>query len=149
MGPSANLAIPPVRNVVIDIDSEPAGAGEMMTIEVEFEDNQGNYYEHVNYNIKATQNGQVVLEERGVYDSDGIMTHTTMVLAEASSGSNPVDVEVEFLGFGIDPPFTGPIGDMENVAVVTEFGTISMMILGISIVSIIALGAKTRIIPKL
>ena len=30
-----------------------------MTIEVEFEDNQGNYYEHVNYNIKATQNGKV------------------------------------------------------------------------------------------
>ncbi len=149
MGPSANLALPTVGNVVIDIDSEPAGTGEMMTIEVEFEDNQGNSYEHVNYNIKATQNGKVVLDERGIHDHDGYMTHTTMALAESSSGSSPVDIEVEFLGFGIDPPFTGPIGDMENVAVVPEFGTIAMMILGISIVSIIALGAKTRIIPKL
>jgi len=121
----------------------------MMTIEVEFEDNQGTPYEHVNYHIKATQNGKVVLDERGVHDHDGYMTHTTMALAEASTGNNPVDVQVEFLGFGIDPPFTGPIGDMENVAVVPEFGTIAMMILGISIVSIIALGAKTRIIPKL
>jgi len=91
----------------------------------------------------------VVLDEKGVHDHDGYMTHTTMTLPEASTGNSPVDVRVEFLGFGIDPPFTGPIGDMENVAVVPEFGTIAMMILGISIVSIIALGAKTRIIPKL
>jgi len=142
-------SLPTVENLVIDIDSEPVGAGEMMTIEVEFEDNQGNYFEHVNYNIKATQNGKVVLDEKGVHDHDGQMTHTTMTLPEASTGNSPVDVRVEFLGFGIDPPFTGPIGDMENVAVVPEFGTIAMMILGISIVSIIALGAKTRIIPKL
>ena len=150
MGPSANLALPTVENVVIDIDSQPVGAGEMMTIEVEFEDNQGNYYEHVNYNIKATQNGKVVLEERGVYDSDGYNTHTTMALDTSSSNQNPVDIQVEFLGIGENPDaLTGPTGYLENVAVVPEFGTIAMMILGISIVSIIALGAKTRIIPKL
>ncbi len=133
----------------IIIDSEPVGAGEMMTIKVEFEDIQGNNYQHVNYNIKATQNGKVVLDEKGVHDHDGQMTHTTNKLAADSSDDNPVDVEVEFLGFGIDPPFTGPIGNMEQAVVVPEFGTIAMMILGISIVSIIALGAKTRIIPKL
>ena len=142
-------SLPTVENLVIDIDSQPAGAGEMMTIEVEFEDNQGNYFEHVNYNIKATQNGKVVLDEKGVHDHDGQMTHTTNKLAADSSDDSPVDVEVEFLGFGIDPPFTGPIGNMEQAVVVPEFGTIAMMILGISIVSIIALGAKTRIIPKL
>jgi len=142
-------SLPTVQNLVIGIDSQPVGAGEMMTIEVEFEDNQGNYYEHVNYNIKATQNGKVVLDEKGVHDHDGQMTHTTMTLPEASTGNSPVDVRVEFLGFGIDPPFTGPIGNMEQAVVVPEFGTIAMMILGISIVSIIALGAKTRIIPKL
>lgn len=150
MGPSANLALPTVENVVIDIDSQPAGAGEMMTIEVEFEDNQGNNYVNVNYNIKATQNGKVVLEERGVYDSDGYNTHTTMALETSSSNQNPVDIQVEFLGIGENPDaLTGPTGYLKNVAVVPEFGTIAMMILGISIVSIIALGAKTRIIPKL
>jgi len=150
MGPSANLALPTVENVVIDIDSQPVGAGEMMTIEVEFEDNQGNNYVNVNYNIKATQNGKVVLEERGVYDSDGYNTHTTMALDTSSSNQNPVDIQVEFLGIGENPDaLTGPTGYLENVAVVPEFGTIAMMILGISIVSIIALGAKTRIIPKL
>jgi len=149
MGPSANLALPTVENLIIDIDLQPAGKGETMTIEVEFKDNQGNNYEHVNYNIGVLQDGKVILYEQGVHDHDGQMTHTTMKLAAASSDDNPVFAEVEFLGFGIDPPFTGPIGDKEGIAVVPEFGTIAMMILGISIVSIIALGAKTRIIPKL
>jgi len=149
MGPGANLALPTVGNVVIDIDYESARAGEMVTIEVEFEDNQGNYYEHVNYNIRASQDGKMILDEKGVYDDDGQMTHTTMKLAKASSDENPVFVQVDFLGFGVEEPFTGPIGDMEQAVVVPEFGTIAMMILGISIVSIIALGAKTRIIPKL
>ena len=143
-------SLPTVENVVIDIDSEPVLKGQMMNIEVEFEDNQGNAYEHVNYNIKATQQGQVVLEERGVYDSDGYNTHTTKALPRNSSSENPVDIQVEFLGIGENPDaLTGPTGYYENAAVVPEFGTIAMMILGISIVSIIALGAKTRIIPKL
>ncbi len=139
-----------VENLIIDIDSQSAGKGKRMTIEVDFEDNQGNNYVNVNYNIKATQNGKVVLEERGVYDSDGYNTHTTMALDTSSSNQNPVDIQVEFLGIGENPDaLTGPTGYLENVAVVPEFGTIAMMILGISIVSIIALGAKTRIIPKL
>lgn len=149
MGPGANLAIP-TQSVMIDIDSQPVGAGKKMNIEVDFEDNQGNNFEHVNYNIKATQNGKVVLDEQGVYDSDGHNTHTTMKLPKSSSDNNPVDVQVEFLGIGENPDaLTGPTGLLENAAVVPEFGTIAMMILGISIVSIIALGAKTRIIPKL
>jgi predicted secreted protein with PEFG-CTERM motif len=144
------LKFPTVENVVIDIDSQPVLKGTKMNIEVEFEDNQGNAYEHVNYNIKATQNGKVVLEERGVYDSDGYNTHTTKALPKHSSSENPVDIQVEFLGIGENPDaLTGPTGYYENAAVVPEFGTIAMMILGISIVSIIALGAKTRIIPKL
>jgi len=135
--------------VMIGIESNPAAAGEVMTIDVEFEDMEGNYYEHVNYNIKATQGGQVVLDEQGVHDHDGVMSHTTMALPSAASGDNPVDVDVEFLGFGIDPPFTGPIGQMGEIQVVPEFGTIAMMILGISIISIIAITAKIRVIPKL
>ena len=67
----------------------------------------------------------------------------------AASDDNPVDVSVEFLGFGIDKPFTGPIGQMEEAQVVPEFGTIAMMILGVAIVSIIAISAKSRVIPRL
>jgi len=135
--------------VHIEIESEPAAAGEVMTIEVKFEDPDGNYYEHVNYHITATQNGEVVLDDQGVHDHDGVMEHTTAPLPSAASGDNPVDVEVEFLGFGIDPPFTGPIGHMEEAQVVPEFGTIAMMILGVAIISIIAVTARSKVIPRL
>ncbi len=136
-------------DVTIEIESDPAGAGETMSIVVKFEETEGNYYEHVNYNIKATQDGQVVLDEQGVHDHDGVMSHTTMALPSAASGDNPVDVDVEFLGFGIDPPFTGPIGQMGETQVVPEFGTIAVMILGIAIISIIAVTARSKVIPRL
>jgi predicted secreted protein with PEFG-CTERM motif len=138
--------------VAINIESQPAGAGESMTIDVEFVKMEGET-EHVNYNIMATQDGQVVLDEKGVHDHDGAMSHTTMALPMAASGDNPVDVDVEFLGFGLpddDPStWTGPIGQMGETQVVPEFGTIAVMILGIAIVSIIAVTARSKVIPRL
>jgi len=135
-------------SLMIEIETQPTGAGETMTIDVTFENMEGET-EHVNYNIMATQDGQVVLDEQGVHDHDGAMSHTTMALPMAASGDNPVDVDVEFLGFGIDPPFTGPIGQMGETQVVPEFGTIAVMILGISIISIIAVTARSKVIPRL
>jgi len=136
------------EDVMINIESQPAGAGESMTIDVKFVMMEGET-EHVNYNIMATQDGQIVLDEQGVHDHDGVMSHTTMALSSAASGDNPVDVEVEFLGFGIDPPFTGPIGQMKDIKVVPEFGTIAVMILGVAIISIIAVTARSKVIPRL
>jgi len=81
----------------------------------------------------------------GVHDHDGVMTHTSMALPMAASDEMPVDVSVEFLGFGIDEPFTGPIGDMETAQVVPEFGTIAALILVVAIVSIIAVTAKSKL----
>ncbi len=139
-------------DVMINIESQPAGAGESMTIDVEFVKMEGET-EHVNYNIMATQDGQVVLDEKGIHDHDGVMSHTTMALSSAASGDNPVDVEVEFLGFGLpddDPStWTGPIGQMGETQVVPEFGTIAVMILGVAIVSIIAVTARSKVIPRL
>jgi len=135
---------------IIEIETYPAGAGQSMSIEVEFEDSQGYNYQDVNYNIKVTQDGTVILDEQGVYDQDGENNHQTMPLPSAASSANPVDVEVEFLGFGTNEPLTGPdIGDMEKIQVIPEFGTIAVMILGISIISIIAVTARSKVIPRL
>jgi len=138
--------------VMINIESQPVGAGESMTINVEFVKMEGET-KHVNYNIMATQDGQVVLDEQGVHDHDGVMSHTTMALPSTASGDNPVDVDVEFLGFGLpddDPStWTGPIGQMGETQVVPEFGTIAVMILGVAIVSIIAVTARSKVIPRL
>jgi len=134
---------------MIDIETHPVGAGQSMSIEVEFEDPQGNNYQDVNYNIKATQEGIVILDEQGVYDQDGEMMHQTMPLPSAVSSADPVDVEVEFLGFGTNERLTGPIGEYETAQVVPEFGTIAGMILGVSIISIIAITARSKVIPRL
>ena len=65
---------------MIEIETHPAGAGQSMSIEVEFEDPQGNNYQDVNYNIKVTQEGRIILDEQGVYDQDGENNHQTMPL---------------------------------------------------------------------
>ena len=135
--------------LMVKITSDPVGQGETMTVMVEIMDDEGNPTEHVNYNVKATQNGEVVLDDQGVHDHDGSMSHETGPLPASASGESPVDVEVEFLGFGIDPPFTGPAGHMESAQVVPEFGTIAVMILGVAIVSIIAVTARSKVIPRL
>ena len=134
---------------MIEIETHPAGAGQSMSIEVEFEDPQGNNYQDVNYNIKVTQEGTVILDEKGVYDQDGENNHQTMPLPSATSDADPVDVEVEFLGFGTNEALTGPIGEYETTQVVPEFGTIAVMILGISIISIIAVTARSKVFPRL
>ncbi len=134
---------------MIEIETHPAGAGQSMSIEVELEDPQGNNYQDVNYNIKVTQDGRVILDQQGVYDQDGENNHQTMPLPSATSDADPVDVEVEFLGFGTNEALTGPIGEYETTQVVPEFGTIAVMILGISIISIIAVTARSKVIPRL
>ncbi|MDH3361369.1 MAG: PEFG-CTERM sorting domain-containing protein, partial [Nitrosopumilus sp.] len=46
-------------------------------------------------------------------------------------------------------PKTGPIGEKVVFSnVVPEFGTIAMMILAVAIISIVAVTAKSRVIPK-
>ncbi len=135
--------------IMISIEADPAAAGETTDVTVTITNMDGSATEHVNYDIMATQGSDTVLDDTGVHDHDGVMTHTTMALPLDASGDNPVDVTVTFNGFGIDPPFTGPIGEGNTMQVVPEFGTIAMMVLGVAIVSIIALSAKSRVILKL
>jgi len=119
--------------------SEPT-ASEMLEISIEFEG-----AEHVNYNIMATQNGDVVLNDEGVHQHDGYGAHMTAPL----SSSDPLDITVTFQGYGVDDPKTGPIGEEVVFSnVVPEFGTIAMMILAVAIISIIAVTAKSRVIPR-
>jgi predicted secreted protein with PEFG-CTERM motif len=135
--------------IMVEITTGSAGAGEKVTVTVEFTDMDGNAVEHVNYDVMATQDGTTILDDTGVHDHDGVMDHTTMEIAMAASDATPIDVQVTFNGFGIDPPFTGPIGEVATKQVVPEFGTIAMMILAVSIISIIAVTAKIRVIPRL
>jgi predicted secreted protein with PEFG-CTERM motif len=138
------------EEIMVEITNSDAGAGEMMTVSVEITHMGGDAVEHVNYDVMATQDGVTVLDDTGVHDHDGIMDHTTMALPMAASDASPVEVTVTFNGFGLPgEAMTGPVGEIATKQVVPEFGTIAMMILAVSIISIIAVTAKTRVIPRL
>ena len=116
-------------------------SGERMEISIEFEG-----AEHVNHDIMVTQNGETVLDDSGAHHHDGKGVHETAPL----SSSDPVDITITFQGYGVDDPKTGPIGEEVVFSnVVPEFGTVAMMILAVAIISIVAVTAKSRVIPRL
>ena len=118
--------------------SEPM-AGEMMEISVVFAD-----AEHVNHDLMVTQNGEEVLNDQGAHHHDGKGVHTTAPL----SSSDPVDITITFQGYGVDE-MTGPVGEQVVFTnVVPEFGTIAMMVLAVAIISIVAVTAKSRVVPR-
>ena len=114
--------------------------GERMNISIEFKD-----AEHVNHDIMITQNDEQVLLDEAAHHHEGTGEHMTAPLAS----SDPVDITVTFQGYGIDDPKTGPIGEQVVFSnIVPEFGTIAMMILAVAIISIVAITAKSRVIPR-
>jgi predicted secreted protein with PEFG-CTERM motif len=124
----------------VSVWTSEATAGERMEISIEFEDS-----EHVNHDIKVTQNGEMVLDDTSAHHHDGKGVHETAPL----SSSDPVDITITFQGYGIDGPKTGPVGEQVVFSkVVPEFGTVAMMILSVAIISIIAVTAKSRVIPR-
>ena len=102
---------------------------------------------HVNYEITAAQNGETVLQETA-----HAMEHTaTHQIDAVGSDENPIDIDIVSLGIG--PPgaedsWTGPTGSVATSQVVPEFGTIAMMILAVAIISIVAVTAKSRVVPR-
>ncbi|MCV0430900.1 PEFG-CTERM sorting domain-containing protein [Nitrosopumilus sp.] len=114
--------------------------GEMLEISVQFEG-----AEHVNHDMKVTQNGNTVLDDKGAHHHDGKGVHMTKALGS----SDPVNITITFQGYGVDDPKTGPIGEEVVFSnVVPEFGTIAMMILAVAIISIVAVTAKSRVVPR-
>jgi predicted secreted protein with PEFG-CTERM motif len=49
---------------------------------------------------------------------------------------------------GNEDDWTGPVGQVATAKVVPEFGTIAMMVLVVAIISIVAVTAKSRIVPR-
>ncbi len=125
---------------VVKIWASTPTANEMMEIFIEFEG-----AEHVNHDIMVTQQGGEYMHDEGAHHHDGKGAHVTAPL----SSSNPVDITITFQGYGVDDPKTGPIGEEVVFSnVVPEFGTIAMMILAVAIISIVAVTAKSRVVPR-
>ncbi len=130
---------------MVSIWTSTPTAGKAMEISIEFEGADGEDAEHVNHDMMVTQNGVEVLMDEGAHHHDGNGMHTTAAL----DSSDPVDITITFQGYGVDDPKTGPIGEEVVFSnVVPEFGTIAMMILAVAIISIVAVTAKSRVVPR-
>ena len=103
---------------------------------------------HVNYQITAMQNGEEIFT---MTDHAMEMTGASHMIDAVGSDESPIDIEIVSLGIG--PPganqdWTGPTGTVATTQVVPEFGTIAMMVLAVAIISIVAVTAKSRVIPR-
>ena len=126
--------------------------------------------DHLDYKVMISKDGNEIWSDQ-FHDHDGNLelqitpsegTFTRTEAEEVGSSetkaymiSGPVfmdngnyQVTAQIVGIEFNPLST-PLTDDFNMQVVPEFGTITMMILGVSIVSIIAITAKSKIIPKL
>ncbi|MGY5147116.1 MAG: PEFG-CTERM sorting domain-containing protein [Candidatus Nitrosopumilus sp. bin_7KS] len=124
--------------------SEPVKR-EHMTINLRFTDENGQELIDVNYDILVTQNDQVILDKIMINHQRGIRDHLT---EELPSNDN-VKIKITLQGIGTDAPLTVPHGGDLELIVVPEFGTIAMMILVVSIMSIVVISAKSKISLKL
>ena len=139
-----------VNNLVADIKSSEGLANEEMTIEVTITDIEGNPPVHLSYNVQAIHGTMVLLNEQGhMHEGVTTNTHTTSALTIDASDENPVTITVNAVGFGHGEEYEEAFGEIATKQVVPEFGTIAMMILAVSVISIIALTAKSRIAPRL
>ena len=128
-----------------------------LTVEVEFMESDGFVINHVNYDIKISQNSKVIFAEEDAHRHlFKYPVHTTAPL-EYDPKDHPIDIDVTFQGIGhfigsLDESAIlgvhGPVGQTSTFQVVPEFGVVASLVLVISIVAVIGFSAKTRLIQK-
>jgi len=102
---------------------------------------------HVNYEMTATQNGEEIFKEA----SHAMEMTSDHHIGAVGSDESPIDIEIVSLGIGpegANQDWTGPVGTIDTIQIVPEFGTIAMMVLAVAIISIVAVTAKSRVIPR-
>ena len=137
--------------VMVAIETQGGDMGSPLQIDVKFTDADGGDLSHVNYRVTAVQGGQTVADDGSpgspAHSHTGSATHNTSPL-RADASDTPVDVSVYLYGFGVGD-ITGPSGDVASYQVVPEFGAVAVAVLGVAIVSIIAITARTRLVPRI
>jgi len=101
----------------------------------------------VNYEMIGMQNDEKIFTIAG-HAMEMTSDHHIDAVGTPES---PLDIEIVSLGIG--PPganqdWTGPTGTIDTIQIVPEFGTIAMMVLAVAIISIVAVTAKSRVVPR-
>jgi len=101
----------------------------------------------VNYEMIGMQNDEKIFTIAG-HAMEMTSDHHIDAVGTPES---PLDIEIVSLGIGTpgaNQDWTGPTGTIDTIQIVPEFGTIAMMVLAIAIISIVAVTAKSRVIPR-
>lgn len=133
--------------ITVNLEVMNPTEGKAMGIHAKFTDEQGDLVNNLNYDLTAIQNGHNVLTINDNYSNAGIEEYWTDVLLSG----DPVNVKITLLGIGmpgLEKDWTGPKGDVIMFNVVPEFGTLVMMILVISILSIMIITTKNKMMFK-
>ena len=110
------IVVAPVEDIIILIDAKSIsnlGTNSGISADITFTDLQGNRLEHVNYDLKIKMLDVNFLNEELLHAHDGKATHEENRFVYGVH-EYPIIVQVKFLGLGLDPPFTGPIGQTES-----------------------------------
>jgi predicted secreted protein with PEFG-CTERM motif len=131
------------EKIRVEITASNPVMGEVMSIDVKFRDATGSLKKDVNYDMIVTQNGKQILSVMEKNEPEGNSMYTT----EPLDSEGQVDFQITLLGFGLpddESNWTEPRGEVLFFNIVPEFGTITMMILVIAILSVITLSLKTK-----
>ena len=114
--------------MTVQIISSAPTKNQSMEFNLAFMDKEKRLVPQVNYGIKISQEGEMILENEALYSDRGLATLITRPL---DSGV-PVKIQVEINGIGpMDTPevWSEPNGEVLMFTVVPEFGTVAIIIL--------------------
>jgi len=134
--------------ILVIIETTDATTGEYMGINVIFKDLEDKLVKHVNYDLRVTQNQQEFLVVKSQHAENGMAEHWTRPLFS----DNPIDVQVTILGIGLPKDrgnWTGQNDESLTFYAVPEFGILTLTILMISIMLVIILVQKSKLVQKL
>lgn len=122
--------------ILVTIETTDATQGGYMGINVIFKDDKDQLIQHVNYDLKVTQNEEEFLVVKSQHAENGMAEHWTRPLFS----DDPVNVEVTILGIGLPKErasWTGPNEESLTFYAVPEFGLLTLTILAISVAMMI------------
>ena len=129
--------------MIIQLISSSPVVNQALEINLSFIDKNNQLMSNVNYGIEITQLDQQILENKNIHSENGLSTLITRPL----NSEEPVMIEISINGIGLPEnpeEWEGPKGEMIMFTVVPEFGTITIIVLALTIITVIFLTKTTR-----
>lgn len=137
------------NDLIVQIISSTPKKNQTMEINLAFLDKYGKLIPDVNYGINMTQNGDIILDNDDIYSEKGLSTLITRPL----TSEEPMSIKVQVNSIGSDKLQENMVRLNKNViefTVVPEFGTLTIILLGIAIsISILTATKINSSLPKL